>query len=84
MCFYLRGGRIINRCSDAVDRHGFAEAQPDEQSVEDLTQLPSTMPDIGVDLYGFASEDKAKAVGEAINGWCRCWRRVRRRRLTRA
>ena len=35
----------------------------------DFARIPSTLPPIGVNLTGFPTEEQAKSVGEAVNGW---------------
>ncbi|HLJ16345.1 MAG TPA: hypothetical protein VKV15_17735 [Bryobacteraceae bacterium] len=39
----------------------------DQEAVEDFLRRPSTLPDIGVDLRCFDTEERAKRVGEAVN-----------------
>jgi hypothetical protein len=43
----------------------------DAKVMEEFAQRPSTMPPIGIDLNGYATEEFAKSVGAAINGWLR-------------
>jgi hypothetical protein len=42
---------------------------PDAKAMEEFARLPSTMPAIGIDLSGYAREEFARSVGEAISGW---------------
>jgi hypothetical protein len=55
-----------------VDRE---KAQPDpsnqldSKAIDEFARLPSTMPPIGVDLSGYATEEFARLVGEVVNGW---------------
>jgi len=37
--------------------------------MEEFARRPSTMPPIGIDLSGYATEEFAKSVGETVNGW---------------
>ncbi len=39
--------------------------------MEEFAQRPSTMPPIGIDLNGYATEDFAKSIGEATHAWLR-------------
>lgn len=39
------------------------------EAIEDFAARPSTLPDIGIDLYGFATAEMANAVGEAVQAW---------------
>jgi hypothetical protein len=48
------------------DRPDAAEGSSEERAMEEFAQRPTTMPDIGVDLRGFATEDQAKAVGAGV------------------
>lgn len=41
----------------------------DEKATEEFLRLPSNLPEVGIDLYGFASEDEANAVGQAVQFW---------------
>jgi hypothetical protein len=43
-----------------------ANGSDEAKAMEEFAQLPNTMPDIGVDLYGFATEDLANAVGQEV------------------
>src|ERR1019366_5246652 len=55
-----------------VDDNEQRKSEPFEaeaKEAEDFALLPSTLPDIGVDLHGFATEEMAKAVGEAVHSW---------------
>jgi len=51
------------------------ESQPDlpndvdSKLMDEFARRPSTMPPIGVDLSGYATEEFARSAGEAINGW---------------
>src|SRR5664280_1541449 len=51
------------------------KAQPDPSSdvdskaIDEFARRPSTMPPIGVDLIGYATEEFARSVGDVINGW---------------
>lgn len=44
-------------CQNSID---------DARALEEFAARPTTMPDIGVDLYGFATEADARAVGEGV------------------
>jgi len=39
----------------------------DAKAMEEFARRPSTMPPIGIDLSGYATEEFARSVGEAIN-----------------
>ncbi len=41
----------------------------DSKAMDEFARRSSTMPPIGVDLSGYATEEFATSVGEAINGW---------------
>jgi len=41
----------------------------DAKAMEEFARRPSTMPPIGIDLIGYATEEFARSVGEAINTW---------------
>jgi hypothetical protein len=41
----------------------------DSKEMDEFERRSSTMPPIGVDLSGYATEEFARSVGEAINGW---------------
>ena|SRR5579863_2214717 len=41
----------------------------DAKAMDEFARRPSTMPPSGVDLSGYATEEFARSVGEAINGW---------------
>jgi hypothetical protein len=50
-----------------------AQADPssdvDSKAMDEFARRPSTLPPIGVDLSGYATEEFARSVGEAIKGW---------------
>jgi hypothetical protein len=46
-----------------------SDENSDARAMEDFARVPSTMPQIGIDLTGFATEELAKSVGAAINSW---------------
>lgn len=58
------GIRAILRKMDDGEK---ANAEP--KAIEDFAARPSTLPDIGIDLYGFATTELANAVGEAVQCW---------------
>jgi hypothetical protein len=41
----------------------------DSKAMDEFARQRSTMPPIGVDLSGYATEEFARSVGEVINGW---------------
>jgi hypothetical protein len=41
----------------------------DSEAMGEFRRRPSTMPPIGVDLSGYATEEFARSVGEVISGW---------------
>jgi hypothetical protein len=44
---------------------------------DEFLKIPSTLsPELGIDLYGFASEEQAKAVGDHINSALQCYSRL--------
>jgi hypothetical protein len=42
---------------------------PVAEGMEEFAQRPSTMPPIGIDLYGFATTDSANSVGAKVQGF---------------
>ena len=47
-----------------------AECSDDEaKAIEEFAARPSTLPDIGIDLHGFATSELANRVGAAVHGW---------------
>src|SRR5271166_1022946 len=50
------------------DREGEgAESSSEQDAFDEFLRRPLTLPDIGVDLRGFDTEERAKRVGEAVN-----------------
>ncbi len=41
----------------------------DSKAMDEFAGRPSTMPQIGLDLSGYATEEFARSVGEVVNGW---------------
>lgn len=54
-----------------------AEASNDDElNYEEFMRRPSTAPDVGVDLRGFATKEHAERVGEAVNGFVQLCARI--------
>jgi hypothetical protein len=47
----------------------FQSEHRDAEAIEEFGRMPSTLPNIGVDLYGFATSELANTVGAAIHDW---------------
>lgn len=57
-------------------------ADNEEASYEEFMRRPSTAPDVGVDLRGFATKEQAEVVGAQVNGFVQmCGRFLDLRRL---
>jgi hypothetical protein len=60
----------------AQDKRAVEPPESEENSVDEFFRLPTTLPDIGIDLRNFATEDHAKRVGEAVNSYLHVFGRV--------
>ena len=54
----------------------YAPPPVDSKAIDGFAHRPSTMPPIGVDLSGYATEEFARSVGEVINGWLRLFGKI--------
>jgi hypothetical protein len=71
-----------------IEKRGARPMEPvepvddDEASYEEFMRRPSTAPDVGVDLRGFATREQAELVGGQVNGFVQmCGRFLNLRRL---
>ena len=54
------------------------DSVPDSEAeiMEEFWRRPSTVPEVGIDLRYFATEDQARAVGEVIQSWLQVFGRM--------
>jgi hypothetical protein len=62
--------------ADNEDNNAELSNDPDAAAMEEFARRPSTMPPIGIDLSGYAKEEFARSVGEAINGWLQMFGKI--------
>lgn len=62
--------------ADNKDNNAELSNDPDAAAMDEFARRPSTMPPIGIDLSGYAKEEFARSVGEAINGWLQMFGKI--------